>query len=149
MSEVARDARALAETTPWLTPLTLDRPLEELPTLDELFHGAWHIGTCETTQVSQYLRAAKVRTGPIVRIVKAAERADEADNMRKPRVGNNLLLQLAPVTGGDSNVANYAARRYVGNNRAFESEEGFCRFCPEFSAYYGHRIYICKRPAVA
>ena len=47
-------------------------------------------------------------------------------------------------------VPNYAKHNKRSLKEGFESTYNgvvhFCRICPEFSAFYGHRVYICKRP---
>lgn len=127
-------------SAPWVTPSSLGTAkVSELPPLEELFSSAWLVGTDSASGVSQYLRATPVSSGPVLRLatVPAASR-------RHP----GILLQLEANT--NSRVPSYTGRLQAGqegNDSGFESEWGLCRCCPEFTKLYGHRVYVCKKPA--
>ena len=122
---------------PWVTPATLTRPLEELPTLEELFDKAVHLQT--EFGVSQYLRAHPQASGPVLRIVP----------IKKGLGAGSAVVKLMEAED-PTMVPNYAKHNKRSLKEGFESTYNgvvhFCRICPEFSAFYGHRVYICKRP---
>ena len=101
----------------WVTPHTTDA--KALPTLDQLFTRAWQVGA--DGDVAQYIMAHPTPS-----------QATELPHRRK----------LAALLDQGEAAPTYA--KEVGT--AFESEHGLCRLCPEFSDWYGHRVYICKRP---
>ena len=102
--------RAAVRDAEWITPLTLDRPLEELPTLDELFNEAWQVG-CDGS-VTQYIRAQPVASGPVLKLkVKILNRPIT----KSTKLVNGVrlrgpILQLAS-TATTSGVPNYARVR--------------------------------------
>ena len=124
------EIRAAVRSAPFLTPLTVDRTVS-LPTLEQLMSDAHQIGS--DGLVAQYIRAH-----PRLEEVVAA-RSGEA---------HAALTRLAQTA-----EAAPAVRGKDVSREGFESEldglYAFCRLCPEFSALYGHRVYICKQPAEA
>lgn len=124
------EIRAAVRSAPFLTPLTVDHTVS-LPTLEQLMSDAHQIGS--DGLVAQYIRAH-----PRLEEVVAA-RSGEA---------NAALTRLAQTA-----EAAPAVRGKDASREGFESEldglYAFCRLCPEFSALYGHRVYICKQPAEA
>ena len=140
---------------PWVTPTTLDLPLEQLPTLEELYTKSWRISTEDG--VSQYIRAHRVRVGPVLRfkggnglslqVAKASKGKVPSFRLTTDKRGTDLLLPSLQVLEGDtSRVPNYA-RRVISRACDQCDDDDWCRCCPEFSALYNHRVYICKRPA--
>merc|ERR1719446_576472 len=104
---------------PWATPLTADRSLP-LPTLEQLFESPHRVSS---------------RDG-IIQWIRAHAQAEELPESTVAMT--NLLMEASPQPIP-------IKARYEGD--AWISDElGVCKLSPDFSEYYGHNVYICKRP---
>ena len=125
------DLREAVREAPWATPLTVDSSIT-LPTLDELF--------------------AKPKTvwsnGLVVQDI-FAHRAPFPTSARQVAASRSLTTLKRLLPSADALSTGQAPTTYSKPNGAFECEHGLCRLCPEFSTFYGHRVYICKRPVSA
>ena len=130
------EIRQMVRAAPWLTPLTVDMGTP-LPTLEQLMRDAHQIGS--DGLVAQYIRAHP-----------RLEELAVSSASSSPAAASSVpaLLKLAKTA-----AAAPAVRGKDVSGDGFESEldgrYSFCRLCPEFSALYGHRVYICKQPVAA
>jgi len=113
----------------WATPACV--ALERLPTFEQLCTRAWCITTCTDSGVAQYLRvhptAATWPVGPGVAVL------EPADDTVLGRLA--ATVDLAALIDAEPGLC----------SQVFDAELGLCRLDEEFSAFYGHRIYLCKR----
>lgn len=123
-----RKAKEEIFNVPWKTPLTIDRAAR-LPSLAELQKDAYRVGVSITEsniRVYQYIRAH------------AQDAAAEA--------GSKVLMELAASEDKrKSKLLPIKARRERG--MTISDELGICQVSEDFSKFYGHRVYICKRQA--
>jgi len=121
-----RKAKEEIFAVPWATPITVDRTVQ-LPTLEELQADACRVGVSVTDsgiRVAQYIRAH------------AQDAAAEA--------GSKVLMELAASE-------EQSAPRLVPIKARFEDgmsisdELGVCQLSEDFSKFYNHKVYICKR----
>ena len=52
-------------------------------------------------------------------------------------------------TADDGTRTGERAPTYARALGIFETHIGYCRVCPEWSRFFGHRVYICKTPVHA
>ena len=111
---------------PWKTPLTIDRAAQ-LPSLADLQKDAYRVGVSVTEsgiQVCQYIRAH------------TQDAASEA--------GSKVLMELAASEGQrEPQLVPIKARFERG--MSISDELGVCQLSEDFSKFYGHKVYICKR----
>eukprot|EP00322_Chrysochromulina_rotalis_P014438 CAMPEP_0115864400 /NCGR_PEP_ID=MMETSP0287-20121206/19183_1 /TAXON_ID=412157 /ORGANISM="Chrysochromulina rotalis, Strain UIO044" /LENGTH=412 /DNA_ID=CAMNT_0003318873 /DNA_START=30 /DNA_END=1268 /DNA_ORIENTATION=+ len=111
----------------WVTPSSLESTAN-LPTLNELLTTSWPVSS--DGLVTQYIRAHPVTV--------SEESTAQAAKFPKPE------LMSGPWPTGDQ--SGQADRGWI----EYETiEHDFCRLCPDFSAFYDHDVYICKKLAVA
>lgn len=105
----------------WATPACVS--LERLPTFEQLCTRAWCISACKDSGVAQYLRACPTAAAaePGVAVVEPSD--------------DTALGRLAGTLGSAAGPGSLV----------FDAELGLCRIDEEFSAFYGRRVYLCKR----
>jgi hypothetical protein len=115
----------------WATPACVN--LDRLPTFEQLCtRASWCITTCTDSGVVQYLRVSPTTaaTWPVGAGVAVPDPADvTALGHLAGTVDSAALIDAEP---GHSSLV-------------FDAELGLCRLDEEFSAFYGHRVYLCKR----
>lgn len=111
----------------WATPACVS--LERLPTFEQLCTRAWCISACKDSGVAQYLRACPT-AAPWPVPEPGAAVAEPSDDTALGRLAGSLG-SAALLEGRGSLV--------------FDAELGLCRIDEEFSAFYGRRVYLCKR----
>lgn len=111
----------------WATPACVS--LERMPTFEQLCTRAWCISACKDSGVTQYLRACPT-AAPWPVPEPGAAVAEPSDDTALGRLAGSLG-SAALLEGRGSLV--------------FDAELGLCRIDEEFSAFYGRRVYLCKR----
>jgi len=114
--------REKVQAVPWVTPVTADRSVP-LPTLDELMKKPHRVGA--SNGVVQYIRA---HAG------KAAAMLEE----------NRVLLEFAATPPFAAQKPVPIPVQRIGDD-LITDELGICRLSPDFTDFYGHNVYICKR----
>ena len=138
--------------TPWVTPKSAEAML---PPLEELFDKAWRIHLSPDGRVAQYIRAHKIagmnRHRTSVMQIRNTIVASDAQSPFLTRAHAELSDARWPV-GETQAEADARGESHLQSTSSFDAGDlGVCRLCPDFSAIYGHNVYICKRllPATA
>jgi len=125
--QAVRKAKEEIFAIPWKTPLTVDRSVT-LPTLEELQQNAYRVGSSVTEsgiRVAQFIRAH------------AEDAADLA-------ASSTVLMELAASEKQPEPQLVPIKARFEGST-SISNELGVCTLSEEFTKFYGHRVYICKR----